>query len=67
MKPEMGPPEIETWSYPGEDKSWDLEFEAFLDTVNGLKTHLASGNDALRAVEIIYDVYRQNKVNWLSS
>ena len=33
MKPEMGPPEIETWEFPGPDLSWDAELQAFAEDI----------------------------------
>lgn len=33
MKPEMGPPEIESWEFPGPDLSWDAELAAFVDDI----------------------------------
>jgi predicted dehydrogenase len=33
MKPEMGPPDIESWEFPGPDLSWDLELEAFAEDI----------------------------------
>jgi len=33
MKPEMGPPEVESWDYPGPDLSWDAELAAFAEDI----------------------------------
>ncbi len=33
MKPEMGPPEIESWEFPGPDLSWDAELAAFAEDI----------------------------------
>jgi predicted dehydrogenase len=33
MRPEMGPPDVETWEYPGPDLSWDAELAAFADDI----------------------------------
>ncbi len=57
MKPEMGPPDTEVWTYPGEDQSWNLELDAFLSEIEGKKTDLGTVNDALRAVQIVYGAY----------
>jgi len=65
MKPEMGPPDITTEQFPGEDRSWNLEWEAFLAEMNGQKTDIGTALDGLRAVEIVYDVYQQSKVGFL--
>ncbi len=58
MKPEMGPPDFETTSFPGVDESWQAEFDAFLKEINGQQTDIATGFDALRAMEIIHGVYK---------
>lgn len=60
MKPEMGPPEFQAESFPGEDLSWQLEYEAFLKEINGQRTDLGTIHDALRAVEIVHAAYRQS-------
>src|SRR5262245_19242356 len=57
MKPEMGPPEIETTPFPGTDTSWQAEFDAFVKEINGQRTDLASAQDALRALEIVQAAY----------
>ncbi len=57
MKPEMGPPETEITPYPGEDRSWNLEFEAFLNEIDGKKTDIGSIHDALKATEIVHGAY----------
>ena len=33
MTPEMGPPETTLWEYPGDDRSWAIEFAEFLDDI----------------------------------
>ncbi|MBL8664053.1 MAG: Gfo/Idh/MocA family oxidoreductase [Candidatus Odyssella sp.] len=33
MKPEMGPPDIESWEFPGPDLSWDEELAAFAEDI----------------------------------
>lgn len=60
MLPEMGPPETTTWEYPGEDRSWHREFEAFAKTVvrgNDLMLGLENARAVLRVVS---EVYRGN-------
>lgn len=60
MKPEMGPPEIITQNYPGEDHSWNLEWEAFRAEIAGEKSAIGKATDALAAIEIVYAAYREN-------
>ena len=64
MKPEMGPPEIQVETFPGEDQSWKLEFEAFLQEIQGRSTHLGKIEDALKAVEVVHAAYRQSGAFW---
>lgn len=61
MKPEMGPPDFHSESFPGEDLSWNHEFAAFLSERDGIKTDIGTIEDALRAVEIVYEVYEQSQ------
>lgn len=67
MKPEMGPPEITTESFPGEDHSWQLEFNAFLKEIAGEKTYIGTIEDALKAVEIVHGAYRNSGAEWAKS
>jgi len=64
MKPEMGPPEVKIESFPGEDNSWNLEFDAFLREMGGEKTDIGSIDDAVRSVEIVYEAYAKSNLNW---
>jgi predicted dehydrogenase len=64
MKPEMGPPEVEVTTFPGEDVSWHAEFDAFLGAIEGRPTDIARIDDAQRAVEIVYEVYRRSGAVW---
>ena len=65
MKPEMGPPDLETTAFAGEDTSWKAEYEAFLERVAGRPSHIGTAHDALRAVEVVYGAYRQSRVSWV--
>ena len=61
MLPEMGPPETTTWEYPGEDRSWHREFEAFTETVEE-DGDLMTGLENARAVLcVVSKVYRGNE------
>jgi predicted dehydrogenase len=64
MKPEMGPPDIKIESFPGDDHSWNLEFDAFLKEIDGEKTDIGTIEDAVRAVEIVYQTYAQSNLKW---
>ena len=61
MKPEMGPPEIKTFlEFPGEDRSWRAEIEAFeQDIATG--TRPSPGlTEAFATLQIVDEIYRQN-------
>jgi predicted dehydrogenase len=48
MLPEMGPPDTTIWEYPGADRSWQLEFDEFLEDIR-LGREPSAGLDAARA------------------
>ena len=60
MKPEMGPPEVEAWEFPGPDRSWELEFEDFALAVAGGRRPYGDVEDGLRALEVLEKLYRQS-------
>ena len=58
MLPQMGPPETTIWEYPGDDRSWHLEWQHFKSCV--ATRHRPSGDmddafAALRVVQALYD------------
>jgi predicted dehydrogenase len=57
MKPEMGPPELQTFTFADEDVSWATEFQAFQDEISGKKTDLGTLEDALFAMDIVSQTY----------
>lgn len=65
MKSEMGPPDLVTESFPGEDFSWDLELQAFEAKIQGKSSDVASGEDALRAIKIVYETYGNSGMGWV--
>jgi len=57
MLPEMGPPTSTTWTYPGDDNSWKIEVDEFVDD---LKTNSGKSDnlkEAILVLKIIQDVY----------
>jgi len=61
MLPEMGPPETTIWEYPFEDRSWRLEFDAFVRAIEQGAPPPASLRDAKAALDIVQQVYRMNQ------
>lgn len=57
MLPQMGPPETAVWEYPDEDKSWSLEFEAFMEAISTGKPLDGDINDAYESLKIVDKVY----------
>jgi predicted dehydrogenase len=62
MLPQMGPPETTIWEYPGEDQSWRDEFAHFLHCIETGQDPSGDLNDALAALEIVAEIYRQADV-----
>jgi predicted dehydrogenase len=60
MKPEMGPPDAETWEYPGEDGSWAREFAAFVDDIRLGRQPSAGLGEARAALEVVEEIYRRS-------
>jgi predicted dehydrogenase len=57
MKPAMGPPETTIWEYPGEDNSWRLELEAFVQAVEANRSPLVTLRDAHAALTVVHHIY----------
>jgi predicted dehydrogenase len=57
MLPQMGPPETTIWEYPGEDRSWHVEFEHFVSCIAQKKLPIGSLDDALAALSIVDKLY----------
>lgn len=61
MLPEMGPPETSIWEYPGEDRSWQLEFEHFVQCIEQKQEPSGSLHDALAALRIVESIYKDSE------
>lgn len=66
MLPQMGPPETTIWEYPGEDKSWQVEFAEFLDDIRLNREPAANLNDAYEALKIVEQIYRDSGYDYRS-
>jgi predicted dehydrogenase len=60
MKPEMGPPETETWEYPGPDLSWDAELAAFAEDIRLGRPPDPGIHDAAAALTIAQSIRAQS-------
>jgi predicted dehydrogenase len=61
MKPEMGPPDAETWEFPGEDTSWGAEFAAFARKVATGKGDAPGLRDAQAALQVVQACYGKTR------
>jgi len=57
MLAETGPPQTTVWEYPGEDRSWSLELEAFIGSISSGGTINGNINDAYEALKIVDRIY----------
>ena len=64
MRPEMGPPDTETWEYPGPDESWALELAAFADDIRLDREPSPGLREAIRTLEIVEAVYRRSGLSF---
>jgi predicted dehydrogenase len=60
MLPEMGPPETESWNYPGGDDSWSLEFDTFLADIREGRQPVPGLVDAMAVLGVTDALYDQN-------
>jgi predicted dehydrogenase len=61
MLPEMGPPETTSWEYPRGDRSWALEFAAFVQDIRGGRDPQPGLQDARAALEVVEAIYAREK------
>lgn len=57
MLPEMGPPETTCWEYPRGDKSWQLEYNEFMEDIKLGRQPAAGLRDAYAALEVVEKIY----------
>jgi len=60
MRPEMGPPDAETWEFPGADESWTREFGEFLEDIRLDRQPAAGLSDASAALAIVDTIYKES-------
>jgi predicted dehydrogenase len=59
MLPQMGPPEVDSWDYPGPDQSWNAEFADFVAAVSENRKPCGDIADAVATLAIVEEVYRR--------
>jgi predicted dehydrogenase len=62
MLPQMGPPETTIWEYPGEDRSWQAEFDHLLNCIAAGRAPLGSLDDALAALRVVGRLYDTSRL-----
>jgi predicted dehydrogenase len=61
MKPEMGPPDVQTWEFNAPDTSWEVEFAEFASAVRERRQPLGNLHDALANLTIVEKLYGLGK------
>lgn len=61
MLPQMGPPETVIWEYPFPDRSWQLEFEEFVNAIEQKREPLGNIYDARAVLEIVSSIHGSSK------
>lgn len=61
MLPQMGPPETTIWEFPGDDRSWKSELEAFCGFIERGETPQPGLQEAVAALQVVEEVYRRSK------
>jgi len=59
MRPELGPPDVESSEYSGDDESWKLELAEFIEDIRMSREPSPGLADARAALEIVGKIYDQ--------
>jgi len=57
MLPQMGPPEMESWEFPGPDRSWETEFAELASAIAERREPIGNLADAKANLEIVGKLY----------
>ena len=57
MLPQMGPPETTIFEYPGEDRSWQVEWQHTVQCIQQKKQPVGNMDDALQTLRVIDQLY----------
>ncbi len=60
MLPQMGPPEMTAWEFPGSDGSWAAETSAFVEDVRLSRAPSPGLQEGIRTLEIVESIYRKS-------
>jgi predicted dehydrogenase len=60
MLPQMGPPESDSWEFPGGDASWVLETTAFIEDIRLRRQPSPGLHEGIRTLEIVEAIYKKS-------
>jgi predicted dehydrogenase len=60
-RPESGPPEQETWEFPGPDISWQAEWAEFKAAIREERQPTGNGHDGYQAARVLDGIYESAK------
>ena len=60
MRAEMGPPLIQSWSWPGVEESWNRETKMFVESLKkqSLDPYLVDSKAAIKILEVVEKIYK---------
>lgn len=61
MSPHMGPPETVVHEFPGQDESWEREFQDFLESIEHRRRPCGDLEDAAKALHVVDTLYGAQK------
>jgi predicted dehydrogenase len=61
MRPELGPPITETWSFPEPDDSWALEIQDFINDLRTGSRNSDNLGSSLEVLRVIGEIYSRTK------
>lgn len=64
MPPQMGPPETTIWEYPGDDRSWGLEWEHARQCIEQGTPVIGGLDDALAALQCVERLYELSGISY---
>jgi predicted dehydrogenase len=66
MLPQMGPPEMTSWEFPGPDDSWQVEFNEFVEDIVRDREPAAGLADAEAALQVVEAIYERSGYHFVS-
>ena len=60
MRPELGPPDTVAWEFPGEDRSWQIEFAEFAASIERGEVSDGTLEDARAALAVVAAAYQEH-------